>query len=152
MSNAVKITKRESFATLRECVLEHYDWFESTEEVDALVEFIDHEVELLDKRAESAKKYAKKTEKANDELSKAIADVLASSDSAMTIPEIVDALDEALAATPQKLTYRLNKMVAAESVERTTVSIKEEGKTARKINAYKWIASTDSDSDSEVEE
>lgn len=145
-----KFTKKNNFAALRECVLEHADWFHEGE-ADRLVEFIDHEVELLDKRAASAKKYAKKNVKAEDAIADAIVEVIANVDEAMTIPEIVAAINPELLATPQKLTYRLNKMVEAGTVAKNMVSVKEEGKTARKINCYKWVGAVETE-DAPVEE
>lgn len=135
--NTVKITKKDNFVTLRNCVLENSDWFEEGV-ADRLIEFIDHEMEQLEKRSASAKKYAKKSAKAEDDLADAIAAVLQRGEGAMTIADIIAALDENYAATPQKVTYRLNKMVEAGTVTKDSVSIKEEGKVARKINCYKW--------------
>lgn len=133
-----KITKRDNYNTLRECVLDHMDWFEEGE-ADQLVAFIDKELANLDKRAANAKKYAAKNKASGDALTEAVADVLEENQAYMTIPEIVAAINADLGPTPQKLTYRLNKLVEAGTIEKETTSIKEEGKTARKINVYRWI-------------
>lgn len=132
------MNKKEKFLALREMAMNHPELFEDT---DMWVEWFDHEVEQLDKRTDSAKKYAKKKSAESDALVDAIAEVLSNVNEAMTIPEIVAALPADLGATPQKLTYRLNKMVEAKSVIRDSVSIKEEDKKARKVNCYKWYVS-----------
>lgn len=134
-----KITKRDNFNTLRECVLDHMDWFDEGE-ADQLIAFIDKELENLDKRAANAKKYAAKNKASADALTDAVADVLEENQAYMTIPEIVAAVNADLGPTPQKLTYRLNKLVESGIIEKETTSIKEEGKTTRKINVYRWIA------------
>lgn len=138
MTKTTKITKRDNFNTLRECVLDHMDWFEEGE-ADQLVAFIDKELENLDKRAANAKKYAAKNKASGDALTDAVADVLEENQAYMTIPEIVAAINADLGPTPQKLTYRLNKLVEAGAIEKETTSIKEEGKSARKVNVYRWI-------------
>ena len=139
MTKTTKITKRDNYNTLRECVLDHMDWFEEGE-ADQLVAFIDKELENLDKRAANAKKYAAKNKASADALTEAALDVLTEADAYMTIPQIVAAINangENADATPQKLTYRLSKLVEAGNIEKETKSIKEEGKTARKVNVYR---------------
>lgn len=136
MTKTTKITKRDNYNTLRECVLDHMDWFEEGE-ADLLVAFIDKELENLDKRAANAKKYAAKNKASADALTEAVLDVLTETDAYMTIPQIVAAIDADLGPTPQKLTYRLNKLVEAGNIEKETTSVKEEGKAARKINVYR---------------
>ena len=65
--------------------------------------------------------------------------ILNEHEGAMTIPEIVakaNELDPEIQATPQKLTYRLNKLVEDGLATKEQVSIKTEGKPARKVNSY----------------
>lgn len=143
---ATKMTKKDYFQTLRTHVETFPDMFDNA---DAMLEFIDHEMEQLDKRTESAKKYAKKNTKAFDAMAEAIADVLMNNGGALTIPQIIEHLSEDSNATPQKLTYRLNKMVEAGKVIREMVSIKAEGKNARKVNSYKWVSKTGTETDIE---
>ena len=131
-----KFTKKDNFLALRDCILEHIDWSDETER---LIKFIDHELEQLSKRADDAKKYAKKTSKANDELSAAISAILMSATEPMIISDIIAVLPTELDATPAKLTYRLGKLIEANAVAKEQKSVKEDGKTARKINAYSWI-------------
>ena len=131
-----KFTKKDNFLALRNCIVEHADLFNESER---LISFIDHELEQLSKRADDAKKYAKKTSKASDELSTAISAILMDATEPMIISDIMAVLPTELNATPQKLTYRLSKMVEANVVTKEQKSIKEDGKSTRKINAYSWI-------------
>lgn len=138
-----KITKRDNYETLRELVLNSVTvapGLIETSEVDQLVAFIDKELANLDKRAANAKKYAAKNKASADALTDAALNVLIEADKYMTIPEVVDAIlaaDENIDVTPQKLTYRLSQLVKAGEVEKETTSIKEEGKSARKVNVYR---------------
>ena len=135
-----KITKRDNYNLILELLPEMLNANLISAEEDArLAEFINHELEQLTKRAQAAQKYAKKSVKAEDELAQSILDVLAGTGEAMTIQDIVVQIPETLGATAQKLTYRLNKLVEAEVVERGTVSLKEEGKSARRLNTYKFV-------------
>lgn len=146
-----KFTKKDNFAALRECVLEHTDWFDEGE-ADRLVEFIDHEVELLTKRAAGAKKYAEKhAKKAEDAMAVNLMEVLVANDTLMTIPQIVAAMNPELQATPQKLTYRLTALVKAHEVVKELVSVKEEGKPTRRVNAYRLANDTDTFEDEAAE-
>lgn len=147
-----KFTKKDNFATLRECVLEHADWFDEGE-ADRLVEFIDHEVELLTRRASGAKKYAEKhAKKATDEMATNLMEVLVANDTLMTIPQICAEMKPELMATPQKVTYRLTTLVKAHEVVKELVSVKEEGKPTRRVNAYRLANDTDTFEDEAVEE
>ena len=149
MNVSAKITKKDNYAELRECVMDHMDWFEDGV-ATRLIEFIDHEVELLDKRAEDAKKYAKKSQKATDAMATNIMEVLMDANGElMTIPDIVNKMSPELEATPQKITYRLSTMIKSGDVVKESVSIKEEGKNARKVNAYRLTTDTDVTSDEE---
>lgn len=146
-----KFTKKDNFAALRECVLEHADWFDE-DEADRLIEFIDHEVELLTKRAAGAKKYAEKhAKKAEDAMAVNLMEVLVANDTLMTIPQIVAAMNPELQATPQKLTYRLTALVKAHEVVKELVSVKEEGKPTRRVNAYRLANDTDTFEDEAAE-
>lgn len=146
-----KITKRDNFATLRELVLNCVDL---EAEQDRLLAFIDHEVEQLDRRAASAKKYAKKATKATDELANAVLEVVSAGD-ALDIPTIVEMLkQDGKDATPQKVTYRLTKMVEDGIVTREVATVKEEGKASRKVCQYKAVsveAETETEADVEAE-
>ena len=139
MTKTTKITKRDNYETLLSLLPEMLNANLIDSSMDAqLAEFLNKELENLDKRATNAKKYAAKNKADADALTEQIAAVLALEDRYMTIPEIVDIVDST-DITPQKTTYRLNKLVEAGRVEKETTSIKEEGKTARKINVYRWV-------------
>lgn len=126
-----KITKRDNFNELRS-LIETSSL--SNEDQDRLLTFIDHELELLDKRKASS---TKSGNKAQDELASKIADVL-TADEAQTIPQILAQIDDET-VTAAKCSYRLGKMVEAGMVARESVAIKEDGKTARKVNGYRLI-------------
>lgn len=145
-----KFTKKDNFAELRECVLEHADWFEAGV-ADRLVEFIDHEVELLEKRAAGAKKYAQKTAKKEDAMAINLMEVLTAAEGLMTIPQICAKMNPELLATPQKLTYRLTALVKSHEVMKELVGVKEEGKPARKVNAYRLATENDTFEDEVAE-
>lgn len=138
-----KITKRENYETLKAVVLNAFDKdYLEGDEANQLVAFIDREIETLDKRAASAKKYAEKNKAKADELAEMVETVLMNENRVMTIPEIVEtalAHEANCGATPQKVAYRLTKMVEAGRVAKETVSVKEEGKNARKVNAYHFV-------------
>lgn len=134
-----KITKRENFETLLTLLPEMLNAGMIDETEDAqLAEFLNKELENLDKRAANAKKYASKKKAEHDELYDCTNTVLNEADTAMTIPEIVAAVNERwdMDATPQKMTYRLNKLVEDGLATKEQVSIKVEGKPTRKVNAY----------------
>ena len=127
---AEKITKRDNFNTLYELV--------SNAGLDAEVEtrlhnFIDHELELMAQRAEKSKAYQKSHKADTDAMTDMIMDVLADSDVAITIPDIVAKIVD---STPQKVTYRLGKMVDAGRVSKEVQTVKVEGANARKITFY----------------
>ena len=141
MTKTTKITKRDNYNTMLALLPEMLNagMIDSTEDA-RLAEFLNKELENLDKRASNAKKYAAKNKASADALTEAALDVLTEADTYLTIPQIVAAINangENADATPQKLTYRLSKLVEAGSIEKETKSIKEEGKTARKVNVYR---------------
>lgn len=144
-----KITKRENFETLRTIVLDAVAAGIVEESVSSqLNEFIEKELVALDKRASDAKKYANKKKAQADELTELVNQILNESEGAMTIPEIVakaNELDADVQATPQKLTYRLNKLVEDGLATKEQVSIKTEGKPARKVNAYTAVKFEDAE-------
>ena len=139
-----KYTKRDNYETLKKLVAGEMVAIEPAE-VERLTEFIDHELEQLDKRKENAKTYAVKKAAAPDQLTDAIKTILVDAmlvDSSMSIPDLLAEMPVDLDASAQKLTYRLNKLVEDGLVKRETVSIKEEGKAARRVNFYTYIGET----------
>ena len=138
-----KITKRENYETLLALLPEMLNagMIDSAEDAQ-LAEFLNKELENLDKRSANAKKYASKKKAEADELMEAVNEVLHTTDAPKTIPEIVAIVNEkyeGIEATPQKLTYRLNKLVEDGVATKETVSIKVEGRPARRVNAYSAV-------------
>ena len=135
-----KITKRENYEMLLTLLPEMLNagMIDSAEDAQ-LAEFLNKELAALDKRAANAKKYASKKKAEADSLMELVNSILNENEGAMTIPEIVakaNELDPEIQATPQKLTYRLNKLVEDGLAVKNQVSIKTEGKPARKVNSY----------------
>lgn len=125
-----KITKRDNYNYLRNMVIN------STEDnttQDRLIAFIDHELDLMAQRAEKSKKYQKEHKADQDAMTNMVMDVLTDADSALTIPDIVAKIVD---STPQKITYRLGKLVDAGRVTKEVQTVKVEGANARKITFY----------------
>lgn len=134
-----KITKRDNFNTLRDLVLaQGYE----NELQDRLINFIDHELELMTQRAEKSKKYQKEHKADQDAMTNMVMDVLTDADGAMTIPDIVAKIVD---STPQKITYRLGKLVDAGRVTREVQTVKVEGANARKITFYTAVPTTNAE-------
>ena len=132
-----KITKRDHFNTLLEIV----EKFNPTDEydVDAIKDFIHNEIDILDRKAVSAKKAAAKKKAAPDALYDAVKEALNDEDF-QPIANIIDAINPELAPTPQKVASRLTKMVNAEEVEKTELTLDcGEGQKKRKVQGYKLI-------------
>ena len=142
-----KITKRENYEALLALLPDMLNAELIDEEMDArLADFLNKEIEQLDKRAGKAKEYASKKKAEADALYDMALTVLQNEERAMTIAEVVevaDSHDHSLGATPQKMAYRLNKLVEAGQAVKDTVSVKEEGKATRKVNTYQWIGSAE---------
>ena len=105
---------------------------------DDLVEFLNKEIASLEKKAATAKAKAAEKKAAGDALKTAVAAVLtdefaSAADIMGKMPAVVG--DEEV--TLGKVRYRLNKLVENGDVEKTEVSIKEEGKKARKEVQYR---------------
>lgn len=125
-----KITKRDNYNYLRNMVIN------STEDnttQDRLIAFIDHELDLMAQRAEKSKKYQKEHKADQDAMTNMVMDVLTDADGALTIPDIVAKIVD---STPQKITYRLGKLVDAGRVTKEVQTVKVEGANARKITFY----------------
>ena len=83
-----------------------------------MMNFINHEIELLDKRKNSSKRTMTKNQKANVEIKDTIFNVLASSETPMTVSELI-ATDDLNAYSSQKISALLKQMVESESVNKT---------------------------------
>lgn len=132
-----KITKRDNYELLRGIVAD--GWPIDSERQEQLVAFIDHELEQLDKRKANAKTYAAKKAKEPDALEDGLVAYMSQNPAAISIANLISELPADLDPTQQKLTYRLNKLVDEGLVARETVSVKEEGKAARRVNFYTWV-------------
>lgn len=140
-----KITKRSAFEQVQSILMDAM----SADVIDndtcnTLVAFFDNEIELLNKRAAKAKTSKPKAE--NDILTTLAIAVMGTD--TMTIPEIVNAINADnpdVDATPQKMVYRLDKLVKTGIVECGSTTIKADGKSARKVNTYKVIAHNEED-------
>lgn len=130
-----KMTKRDYFNSLRTLVLDSASAGSLENDVaTGMVDFIEHELELLDKRAAKAKTYAKKAKA--DPMADAIYDIVANAEEALSAEDILSKLDESLDATKAKVSARCSAFVRSEAFAKDTVSVKEEGKAARKLTVY----------------
>ena len=134
-----KITKRENYETLLALLPEMLNagMIDSAEDAQ-LAEFLNKELENLDKRSANAKSMLPRR-RLRPMSSWRLSTRYSTTDAPKTIPEIVAIVNEkyeGIEATPQKLTYRLNKLVEDGVATKETVSIKVEGKPARRVNAY----------------
>ena len=135
-----KITKRSAFEQVQSILMDAM----SADVIDndtcnTLVAFFDNEIELLNKRAAKAKTSKPKAE--NDILTTLAIAVMGTN--TMTIPEIVEAINADnpdVDATPQKMVYRLDKLVKNGIVKSDSTSIKVKGKPARKVNVYTVVS------------
>lgn len=99
--------------------------------------FAENEIALLDKKAAKAKENAAKKKEEGDELYDAVHAAL--TDEFMTIADVAAAI-EGEDVTVSKVTYRLNKLVAAGLAEKSDVKIGgEDGKKTRTVKAYRLI-------------
>lgn len=146
-----KMTKRDHFTSLRTLVLDSVTAGTlQSDEATAMVDFIDHELDLLDKRAAKAKTYAKKAKA--DPMADAIYAVVSEATEALTAEDILAQIDAELDATKAKITARCSKFVRDEVFAKDTVSVKEEGKAARKLTVYTLAASAPAEATDEADE
>lgn len=102
---------------------------------DYIKEFAENEIELLNKKAAKAKERGAKKKEENDELTDAVYAVL--TDDFMTIADVAAAI-EGEDVTASKVTYRLNKLVAAGLAEKADVKVGDEKK--RTVKGYRKLA------------
>lgn len=139
--NMDKITKRNVYDALINYavagVMEFTDKDGAAVEItpDYIKEFAENEIELLNKKAAKAKERGAKKKEENDELTDAVYAVLG--DDYMTIADVAAAI-EGDDVTASKITYRLNKLVAAGLAEKADVKVGDEKK--RTVKGYKKLA------------
>lgn len=146
-----KLTKRDYFTSLRTLVLDSASAGTlDNEQATGMVTFLDHELELLDKRAAKAKTYAKKAKA--DPMTDAILEIVEQAEEALTAEDILAQLPEELDATKAKITARCSKFVREKVFAKDTVSVKEEGKAARKLTVYSMAGeTTEAEAETDVE-
>jgi hypothetical protein len=144
--NMDKITKRNVYDALINYavagVMEFTDKDGVAVEItpDYIKEFAENEIELLNKKAAKAKERGAKKKEENDELTDAVYAVL--TDDYMTIADVAAAI-EGEDVTASKVTYRLNKLVAAGLAEKADVKVGDEKK--RTVKGYKKAAAVTED-------
>lgn len=128
MENAKKVTKTELFEQVKEIVLAS-----DVENVDELVEFINHEVELIAAKAEKAKARKEANKAKGDALKAAVAAALTEEfQTAEAITAVVAPQFNDEEITKSKVVARLTALVKEE------VAVKEEAKVdKRRIMTYK---------------
>lgn len=134
-----KFTKRNVFEALVNYATEGAMEFEkdgamievTPEEVKA---FAEKEIALLDKKAAKAKERGAKKKEERDELCDAVLAVL--TDEYATIADVAEAI-EGEDVTASKVTYRLNKLVAAGLAEKADIKVGDEKK--RTVKGYKRL-------------
>lgn len=109
---------------------------------DYIKEFAENEIELLNKKAAKAKERGAKKKEENDELTDAVYAVL--TDDFMTIADVAAAI-EGEDVTASKVTYRLNKLVAAGLAEKADIKVGDEKK--RTVKGYRKLAAGEVDTD-----
>ena len=135
-----KFTKRNVFEALVNYATEGIMEFEkdgdmievTPEEVKA---FAEKEIALLDKKAAKAKERGAKKKEERDELCDAVLAVL--TDEYATIADVAEAI-EGEDVTASKVTYRLNKLVAAGLAEKADIKVGDEKK--RTVKGYRLVA------------
>jgi len=118
-----KVTKKEMFGRLIEIVEEA-----NAEDVEELVEFLNHEIELISKKRSGQTQIQKENEK----LVEIVYDTIAKADERITISEIFDAVKNDEIKSSQKVSALVKKLVDAGRV----IKIKE-----KRITYY--MAATD---------
>lgn len=131
-----KITKREMF----EAIKETFETGSCKYDAATVMAFCDKEIASLDAKAAKAKERAAAKKAEADVLMGQVEDALTGE--FQTIADIAAAVAGVNPdATVSKVQYRLNKLVEAETAEKTQVTIPASaGSKARKVMAYRLIA------------
>ncbi len=125
-----KVTKREMFEAMKAYI----ETGACEVDVEAMVKFCEDELVALDKKNEKARERAAVKKAEADVLTDKITAVL--TDEFQTIADIVSCIEDE-EVTASKVTYRLTKLVEAETVEKTQLTIPVEGGRARRIQGYR---------------
>lgn len=129
-----KYTKKDNYSFIRDYI--ERDGEMEPEIQERLLAFIDHELDLMSQRNEKAKKYQKQHNAAEDDLSRAIFDVLQNATEPVSTKTICELIT---GATPQKVTYRMSKLFDQGLITKNAQSIKDDTGVTRKIMVYQLI-------------
>lgn len=134
-----KLTKRNVFEALINYATEGAMEFEKDGAMievtpEGIKAFAENEIALLDKKAAKAKERGAKKKEERDELCDAVLAVL--TDEYATIADVAEAI-EGEDVTASKVTYRLNKLVAAGLAEKADIKVGDEKK--RTVKGYKRL-------------
>ena len=110
MDKAKKVTKKEMFGRLIEIVEGA-----NVEDVNAIVEFLNHEIELVSKKRNTQTK----TQKANEGLVEVVYNAIAEADKAITVTELFEIVKNDEIKSAQKTSALVKKLVDAGRVART---------------------------------
>lgn len=110
MDKAKKVTKKEMFGRLIEVVKGA-----NVEDVDAMVEFLNHEIELVSKKRNTQTK----TQKANEGLVEVVYNAIAEAGKAVTVTELFEIVKNDEIKSAQKTSALVKKLVDAGRVART---------------------------------
>lgn len=135
-----KLTKRNVFEALVNYATEGAMEFEKDGVMievtpEGIKAFAENEIALLDKKAAKAKERGAKKKEERDELCDAVLAVL--TDEYATIADVAEAI-EGEDVTASKVTYRLNKLVAAGLAEKADIKVGDEKK--RTVKGYRLVA------------
>ena len=116
MENVKKVTKKEMFGRLIDIVREA-----DVEDVDAVVDFLNHEIELVSKKRSGQTK----VQKANEGLVEVVYEAIKNAEKAVSVTELFEIIKNDEIKSPQKVSALVKKLKDAERIERI-----EEGKKA----------------------
>ena len=108
--NNKKVTKKEMFGRLIEIVEGA-----NVQDVETIVEFLNHEIELVSKKRNGQTK----VQKANEGLIEIIYNAIAEAGKPVTVTEIYEMVKSDEITSPQKVSALVKKLVDAERVVRT---------------------------------
>ena len=116
MEKVKKVTKKEMFGRLIDIVREA-----DVEDVDTIVDFLNHEIELVSKKRSGQTK----TQKANEGLIEVVYEAIKNAGKAVSVTELFGMIKNDEIKSPQKVSALVKKLKDAEKIERV-----EEGKKA----------------------
>ena len=110
MDKAKKVTKKEMFGRLIEIVEGA-----NVEDVNVIVEFLNHEIELVSKKRNTQTK----TQKANEGLVEVVYNAIAEAGKAVTVTELFEIVKNDEIKSAQKTSALVKKLVDAGRIART---------------------------------